>query len=194
MVGLALRGRVVHPYWQRRFHSLGPRSAIYKPTVMGAHRIAIGEDVKIVEAMLSVLPMAWGRPDPAIRIGDRVGLALHCRILAAESVVIEDDVAIGAFSLVTDSDHKLDGPHENIALNPPQAAPVLIGRGSGLGERVAILAGSTIGRYCVIGTNSVVRGTIPDYSIATGIPARVVGRARAEGAGSTAPRIREEGR
>jgi hypothetical protein len=34
------------------------------------------------------------------------------------------------------------------------------------------------GRCCMIGANSVVRGEIPDYSIAVGAPARVVGSTR----------------
>ena len=37
-----------------------------------------------------------------------------------------------------------------------------------------ILPGTTIGRHCVIGANSVVNSNIPDYSIAVGNPARVV--------------------
>ena len=50
-----------------------------------------------------------------------------------------------------------------------------IGRGTWLAERVAVLRGSSIGRCCIVGANSVVRGELPDYSIAVGAPARVVG-------------------
>jgi len=32
----------------------------------------------------------------------------------------------------------------------------------------------TIGRDCIIGTGAVVKSDIPDYSIAVGIPARVI--------------------
>ncbi|MGO5541257.1 hypothetical protein ACTQWG_01860 [Blautia sp. HCP3S3_H10_1] len=31
-----------------------------------------------------------------------------------------------------------------------------------------------IGKHCVIGANSVVTSNIPDYSVAVGIPARVI--------------------
>ena len=31
-----------------------------------------------------------------------------------------------------------------------------------------------VGKHCVIGANSVVTKDIPDYSVATGIPARVI--------------------
>jgi acetyltransferase-like isoleucine patch superfamily enzyme len=56
-----------------------------------------------------------------------------------------------------------------------ETSPVRIGEGTWIGDRVAVLRGANIGKQCVIGTNSVVRGTIPDYSIAVGAPAKVVG-------------------
>ena len=55
-------------------------------------------------------------------------------------------------------------------------APVRIGRGSWIGDHATVLRGSTIGEFCMIGANSVVRGDIPDRSVAVGSPARVVGR------------------
>ena len=39
---------------------------------------------------------------------------------------------------------------------------------------MCILAGANIGEKCIIGTNAVVTGNIPDYSIAVGIPACVI--------------------
>jgi acetyltransferase-like isoleucine patch superfamily enzyme len=62
--------------------------------------------------------------------------------------------------------------------NPLVSTPVRIGEGTWIGERVAVLRGADIGRCCMIGANSVVRGEIPDYSIAVGAPARVVGSTR----------------
>jgi acetyltransferase-like isoleucine patch superfamily enzyme len=38
-----------------------------------------------------------------------------------------------------------------------------------------VLRGARIGRKCIIGAHSVVRGEIPDGSVAAGIPAKVVG-------------------
>jgi acetyltransferase-like isoleucine patch superfamily enzyme len=39
-----------------------------------------------------------------------------------------------------------------------------------------VLPGATIGRHVTIGANSVVTGTIPDFSVAVGNPARVIKR------------------
>jgi serine acetyltransferase len=37
-----------------------------------------------------------------------------------------------------------------------------------------VLPGSTIGQHVVVGANSVVNGTIPDFSVAVGTPAHVI--------------------
>ena len=50
----------------------------------------------------------------------------------------------------------------------------MIGEGSWLGTKVTVVGNVHIGKHCVIGANSVVTKNIPDYSIAVGIPARVV--------------------
>jgi acetyltransferase-like isoleucine patch superfamily enzyme len=49
----------------------------------------------------------------------------------------------------------------------------VIGEGSWLGENVCVI-GASIGKHCVIGANSVVTKDIPDYSVAVGIPAKVI--------------------
>lgn len=44
-----------------------------------------------------------------------------------------------------------------------------------IGARSILLRGAHIGRGCIIGAGSVVRGSIPPYSIAAGNPAKIVG-------------------
>ena len=66
--------------------------------------------------------------------------------------------------------------------------PVRIGAGSWLGFGTVVLPGATIGRHVVIGANSVVRGDIPDYSIAAGNPARIIRDQRERAPAKTAAR------
>lgn len=54
--------------------------------------------------------------------------------------------------------------------------PVRIGAESWLGFGVKVMSGVSIGRHCVIGAGSVVTADIPDYSVAAGVPARVIKR------------------
>ena len=178
---VALRGKLVHPYWRRRFHSFGEGSILYRPNwIYGPHQIAIGRGVLMLHGIwLSVERPAWDRPGPILTIGDVVGFRSYVTISAVESITIEDHCNIGSFTTIVDSDHTHTGEHPNLMyVGTLQTAPVRIGEGTWIGDRVAVLRGANIGKQCVIGTNSVVRGTIPDYSIAVGAPAKVVGSTR----------------
>ncbi|MGN0179753.1 MAG: acyltransferase [Monoglobaceae bacterium] len=52
--------------------------------------------------------------------------------------------------------------------------PVIISDDVWIGARVTILPGATIGRGVIIGAGAVVTGTIPDYAIVGGVPAKVI--------------------
>lgn len=174
---VALRGRITRPWWKRRFHEFGDHSILHKPLWLAApHLVSIGEGTLILHGIwLTVERPALERPAPVIRIGDRVGIRPHCTISAAESIVIEDHVVLSAFTTVLDADHSFGADSPNVMDSPLVSSPTRVGEGTWVGERVAILRGSNIGRQCIIGANSVVRGEIPDYSVAVGAPARVVG-------------------
>ena len=179
---VTLRGRITRPWWRRRFHEFGDGSILHRPDwVFGPHLMAVGSNVLIFHgAWLSVERPAWGATEPVIRIGSGVGIRPYCTISAAESIVIEDHVVLSAFSTVVDSDHTFVKGEPSIMRGPLATSPIRIGRGTWIGERVAILRGSDIGERCIIGANSVVRGRIPDNSIAVGAPARVVGTTEPE--------------
>jgi lipopolysaccharide O-acetyltransferase len=177
MKRVQLRSRVTAPYWRRRFHSFGDGTILHKPLwVYGPQQMAIGAHSLILHGTwLSVESQAWDKPAPTLSIGARVGIRPYCMISAADHIEIEDDVIIAAYSSVIDSDHTYALGRPNVMHNPLATAPIRIGRGTWIAERVAVLRGADIGRCCIIGANSVVKGTIPDYSIAVGSPARVVG-------------------
>lgn len=170
-------------------HTFGRGSIVHRPLwTYGAHQMAFGEDCLVLQGTwLSVESPAWERPGPVLSVGDRVGIRPYCMISASESIVIEDDVIIGAFSSVIDSDHTFDLGRPNVMHNPVVTSPVHIGRGTWLAERVAVLRGAHVGRCCIVGANSVVKGELPDYSIAVGAPARIVGSV--EGVDADAPTI-----
>jgi lipopolysaccharide O-acetyltransferase len=189
MQRVKLRGRLLEPYRRHQFEGFGRNSVVHRPMwVFGGHKIQIGANVLILhQTWLSAETPAWGRPGPALQIGDRVGIRPYCSLSAAESVVIGDDVIIGAYSSVIDSDHTFADGRPNVMHNRLATAPIRIGRGTWIAERVAVLRGSDIGECCIIGANSVVRGEIPPYSIAVGAPARVVGTVQGVEARSAPP-------
>jgi acetyltransferase-like isoleucine patch superfamily enzyme len=192
MLRAELRARILRPYWNRRFHTFGEGTIVHRPgSVFGAHQIAIGAHSLILAGTyLSVETPAWGSSEPVLQIGDRVGIRPYCMISASEEIVIEDDVIIGAFTSVIDSDHTFAEGRPNVMHNSVAASPIRVGRGTWLAERVAVLRGSVIGRCCIVGANSVVRGELPDYSIAVGAPARIVGRVEGVDASAAPVKVR----
>jgi acetyltransferase-like isoleucine patch superfamily enzyme len=52
--------------------------------------------------------------------------------------------------------------------------PVKIGNNVWLGNNVCVMPGVTIGDGAIIGANAVVTHDIPPYSVAGGIPAKVI--------------------
>jgi acetyltransferase-like isoleucine patch superfamily enzyme len=177
---VALEARLMHPLRRRRFRAFGPDSILHRPDwLYGPQCIEIGAGViALAHLWLSAERQTWNGPGPAVRIGDGTAIRPYCTISAAAGIEIEENVVLSAFTTVVDSDHGFDGPSENVLWNPQIAEPISIGRGTWIGERVGVLRGARIGRFCIIGANSVVRGEIPSYSIAVGAPARVVGSTR----------------
>jgi len=51
-----------------------------------------------------------------------------------------------------------------------------IGENCYIGIGSCIQAGTILGRQCVVGANSVVRGTFPDFSVIAGVPAKIIKR------------------
>ena len=54
------------------------------------------------------------------------------------------------------------------------SAPIVVGSDVYIGIRSIILPGVVIGNRCIIGAGSVVSRSIPDNSVAAGVPARVI--------------------
>lgn len=177
MARAAIAGRVMRPLRQRQFHSFGQGSMLHRPSwLYGTKWISVGEGVMVLPgAWLAVEHQAWNSEQPVVRIGDRVGMRTNFTLSAAQSVVIEDDVVFGGSVTVVDSDHTWADRHPNVLYNPLETGPIHIGRGSWIGDHSTVLRDTRIGVFCLIGANSVVRGDIPDHSIAVGSPAKVVG-------------------
>jgi acetyltransferase-like isoleucine patch superfamily enzyme len=75
---------------------------------------------------------------------------------------------------VCDFDHRYADVHVPIKDQGIVKSPVRIGPETWIGTKVTVLRGARIGRGCVLGAHAVVRGDVPDHSVAVGAPARVV--------------------
>ena len=53
-------------------------------------------------------------------------------------------------------------------------SPILLGDGAYLGTGAIVLPGVRIGKMCVVGAGAVVTQDLDDFSVAVGVPAKVI--------------------
>ncbi|GAA2164312.1 acyltransferase [Pedococcus bigeumensis] len=173
-------------------HLRGARSVVRDPARLTVGRaVVIGPDV-VIECFSR----------GGVRLGDRVTVARGASLLASgvirepgEGIEIGDDSAIGAYNIIwgqggitigkdcllaphvvlVSENHTYDDPDLPIRLQPGRRAPIVIGDDCWLGSGVKVLAGVTIGSGSVVGAGAVVTTSLPERSLAVGVPARVVG-------------------
>jgi acetyltransferase-like isoleucine patch superfamily enzyme len=85
-----------------------------------------------------------------------------------------DSVLMADWCYVCDFDHKMDDITVPIKDQGIIKSPVRIGPDTWIAAKVTVLRDTSVGRGCVLGAHAVVKGVIPDYSIAVGAPAKVV--------------------
>jgi lipopolysaccharide O-acetyltransferase len=178
-----VRDRVTDAYWARHFHvkSIHIRKGAY---LRGTAHVRIGERFDCGRGLWLEAVTSWGgsTADPEIVIGNDVSVSFWVHIAAISSIRIGSGVMMGSKVTVIDHDHgsysgqQASDPAVPPAARPLFAKPIVIEDNVWLADGVVVTAGSTIGEGSIIGANAVVRGPIPPYSIALGIPARPVKR------------------
>ena len=132
---------------------------------INSHRIAdpIGGDDKTI-----FVTTGSGK----IEIGNNVGIS-NASFFATNSIIVEDEVCIGAGCKIYDTNFHSIYPDERLNGNKNVlTAPVKIKKKVFLGGHCIILKGVTIGEGSVVAAGSVVSKSIPDYEVWGGNPAQ----------------------
>lgn len=118
-----------------------------------------------------------------IEIGENCQLNDNCHIGAVKKIKIGNDVLIASRVFISDHNHGFygdmnihDSPDTKPLLRKLSYKEVIIEDNVWIGEGVCVLPGVHIGKGSIIGANSVVSKNIPPFSIAVGIPAKVIKR------------------
>ena len=115
----------------------------------------IGENSIIYNQLTVVRPQS-------VKIGKNVKVMNGVLMMSAGGITIEDNVIISPNVQLISNNHD---PYDRYVIT---CKPILIKEGALIGAGATILPGVTIGKYAIIGANSVVSKDIPDFGVAIG--------------------------
>lgn len=152
------------------FASLGEH-VVFEAGVLVFHpeNIAIGSHVYI--GHYTILK---GYYKNNMQIGDGTWIGQQCFLHSAGGMSIGKNVGIGPGVKIITSFHTDEGIYKPILHSAIEFAPVTIADDCDIGVGTVILPGVTIGKGTQVGAGAVVSKDLPAYSVAAGVPARVL--------------------
>jgi acetyltransferase-like isoleucine patch superfamily enzyme len=154
----------------------GVHAGVYIPFVLGVGDLHFEDGAHI----LGLVSFCFGTRHserPTIRVGAHTGLGHGVVIVAAKGVTIGRQCNISGGTLIFDSGgHPVDPGMRIAGLGPlpSEVRPVVIEDYVWVGTNSIILPGVRIGEGSVVSAGSVVRRSVPPYSLVMGNPAQVV--------------------
>lgn len=168
---------VANRYYRTCFKSIGSHTDIaLNHRIRGGQFIQIGNDCSLGTNLRLEAISKYANEEfhPHLIIENNVWINQNFHCTCAEKVIIRKGTSITANVGIFDIIH----PYQNINENPRNSKivtkPVEIGEDCLIGMNTVILPGTYLGMHCVVGANSVVSGSFPDYCVIVGAPARIV--------------------
>ena len=149
--------KLFHP---KSFH--GPALCMVSPhseITLDGGKLSIGSGFKMRDgAKLRV------RKGAECVLGKNVSLNSNDMIVCHERIILGDNIQLSPNVQIYDHDHDYRVPG-GIGAGKFVTAPVTIGDNSWIGCNVVILRGTTIGKNCIVGAGSVLKGAYPAGSV-----------------------------
>jgi acetyltransferase-like isoleucine patch superfamily enzyme len=166
------------PWNRARIHwEFMRREAFVRWPVHGNVLEALREGRLLVGAGTLLEPNVWitAPGEARVHIGEGSFLNLNVMVAAVELVEIGDHCMFANGCFITDGNHRFDDPDKPVPWQGFRTkGPTRVGDNVWCGANVVITSGVTVGERCVIGANSVVTEDVPAFSIAAGVPAKVL--------------------
>jgi maltose O-acetyltransferase len=146
--------------------------------INGNGNVTIGADVSLGYRKAPMLGngkilLQARTPSSHIAIGAGTITSNNVTIISCESISLGQGCQIGDQVMIIDCDFHEVNPETRIN-STGGISPVVIGNNVWLGSRVIILKGVQIGDHSVVAAGSIVFSSIPERSLAAGVPARVI--------------------
>lgn len=139
-------------------------------SILGIRKIQIGNRVRIYPHVR----LEIHGDNSELIIQDNVGIAQNVHITCNGRLVIGSNSTILANVFITNIDHDYTEIDVPVLQQKHILKTTTIGENCFIGIGAAIQAGTILGKQCIVGTNSVVRGTFPDYCVIAGNPAKII--------------------
>ena len=149
---------------------------IYVHWIQGKGDIILGDDV-LIDGKCSITFARRFVDRPVLEFGDNSGCGHGCTFTVGKRIVIGRNCIIAPGCWILDSSgHPLD-TSDRSELKPPSAddvQDVIIEDAVWIGKGSIIFPGVIIGKGSIISANSVLRRSVPPYSLVAGNPAKVI--------------------
>jgi len=129
----------------------------------------VGTDVRIARNVYIGVPDKFSIGNSSFINGGTLILAG-----GAGTITIGNDVLIGPYAILVSGSHRYDLLDRPIRKQGGIYKPIIIEDDVWIGAHAVIMLGVTVGKGSVIGAGAVVTNDIPAYSVAVGVPARVI--------------------
>lgn len=142
-------------FYKRLFYEMGDNCTVVLPLLTNdPKRICVSNHVRIREYanIRFCICDAFNYDYPKLVIDDDTGFEQGLSILCGQKIYIGKNVTASAYVTICDTEIDLSNSGNN------RSSEVLIGDGSFLGLGAKILAGTVLGKHCIVGANSVVMG------------------------------------
>lgn len=171
-IGFSLR----YWFWKAAIHSMGGKIGKNVKFYEGIRivgnspgAVTIGNDVRILKGVTISTT-----PEGKIQIGNGVHIGEGSVIYSGVGIRIGDNVIIGPQNIIVDLDHRFENLDVPINQQGMNGKEISIGENVWIASQCVVIKGVTIGKGSVIGAGSIVNKNVPPYSVAAGVPARVI--------------------
>jgi acetyltransferase-like isoleucine patch superfamily enzyme len=144
-------------------------------SISSLSRFKVGKNTHIdAGTILECGGRSWCNYGGGIKIGSHTYIGYYSVLLGGGEIEIGSKVLISPGTVITTQGHFFEKIDKYIKDQGTCLAKIVIEDDVWIGANSTVLPGVTVGKGSVIGAGSVVNRDVPQYSVAVGVPAKVI--------------------
>ncbi len=137
--------------------------------------IILGNNNRVMRGAYLCSYVSNARSGEGIVTGDDCWIGVNAVLASGQGGLhIGDNVLIGPNAVIVTGNHDYERVDLTAVEQNYYGIPIHIGNNAWIGANSTVLGGATIGDHSVIAAGAVVSGNVPPYTVAGGVPARVI--------------------